>query len=552
MPSHSGYVELYIGVPFDPRYEHTALFKTPAEQRAYFLDRRNRGIENCSYLRKEQQIIVYMNVEDMEDLDISYCGMINDQQKWRYYFITNKEYIADDRTRLTLELDVMQTYQFDWELPACFIERSHVVDDTPGHNLLDEGLEVGEYLTTVHHSLPDLADPDNWCILIQSTIGLNPTDSYWLNTVRGHALNNAYTGVGVYAYNFKGTIHPDDSTTFISILNGHLSALEAEGKLDGVINMWMYPKSMVLCEPDEFGNSTFPNLGGKVYGTQKQKIVRTARSTLDGYTPRNNKLWCYPYSFIYVHNNAGESAVYHYEKFSSQIIEFEYQGAITPDSPVKIYPLNYRGMGADYESGLTLQGYPTCAWNSDLYKIWLAQNQHTQALTMQSANIQAAVGAGQALIGAVTLNGGSAAAGVQTMYSAYEKAAGLVAQRKDMDIQPPQSKGNYNTSVNASAGCMTFTLADMCIDRYHAAMIDEFFDMYGYKINRVQVPNLKVRKHWNYIKTVGCVVKGGIDAKDRRRIADIFDRGITIWHDPRNMYAYTTLRNENTQQYPAE
>ena len=38
--------------------------------------------------------------------------------------------------------------------------------------------------------------------------------------------------------------------------------------------------------------------------------------TLDGYAPRNNKLLSYPYNFLYVTNNQGNSAIYRWEFFN--------------------------------------------------------------------------------------------------------------------------------------------------------------------------------------------------------------------------------------------
>ena len=47
-------------------------------------------------------------------------------------------------------------------------------------------------------------------------------------------------------------------------------------------------------------------------------------STLDGYTPKNKKLLTFPYCFLLVSNNNGNSNVYHYEKFTSSNCQVTY------------------------------------------------------------------------------------------------------------------------------------------------------------------------------------------------------------------------------------
>lgn len=42
----------------------------------------------------------------------------------------------------------------------------------------------------------------------------------------------------------------------------------------------------------------------------------------------------------------------------------------------------------------------------------------------------------------------------------------------------------------------------MSIKQEYARVIDNFFNMYGYKVNDVKIPNITGRLNWNYVKTV--------------------------------------------------
>ena len=69
-------------------------------------------------------------------------------------------------------------------------------------------------------------------------------------------------------------------------------------------------------------------------------------------------------------------------------------------------------------------------------------------------------------------------------------------------------------------------------------MIDQYFDMFGYKVNTVKSPNVKSRKNWNYLKTINCNFTGNIPEKDMEKIKLIFDNGVTLWHNKDTMYDY--------------
>lgn len=532
-------LELYGGVPFDPRYEHTALHSSLTAQRTYFGTVRKFTLEEYSYLRKERSVKVSFNVETLEEMDISYCGMYNGK-KWRYFFITRKEYVSDNVTRLIVELDVLQTYQFDWQIPRCFVEREHVADDTIGANLVEEGLELGDYVSSLNNDISGISNTADWCIMVQASVVLDGEVAFGEHAV-GELQHGVFSGYILY------TVPAD--TAGVQRLTSVLNELDTLGKSDAVASMWMYPKMLVYANWDD---TPADKRLWKVQGSNRPGMIRgAARTTLDGYTPRNKKLYTYPYSFLYCSNNMGDTAIFKFEYSDGDGIEFKLYPTLTNDAALKIVPLNYRGFAVDAESGLTLTSYPTCAWTQDAYKIWLAQNANQQAFTIQSANVQGALGAGEALLGAgqaiITLGqeSESLTSGISRMYSAYQQVHGLMAQRKDKDVQPPQAKGAQSVSANVAMNKHTFTFSDMSVSAYYAKMIDEYFDMYGYRVNRVKTPNITSRNMWNYIKTVGCIVLGDIDAADRRRIGEIFDKGVTFWHSAVQMYRYD-LAAQNT------
>lgn len=517
---------LHKGVPLDSRYEHTLKWSSRADQLNYLEGKIYARYSDFTYLRKDSSVKVPVNLETLENNDVNYVSMLNDAQ-YRFYFITSKEYISEDVTRLVLDLDVMQTYQFDWEIPRCFVEREHVSNDAVGANLLDEGLELGEYVAV---GGADASDMEELAIVVQSSVTLkNPMGE----PVQGAMINGVYHGLRM----FCRTANELGAT----VLNAAISSLSTQGKADGIASIFMYPKALIHADWANEGDEVMLDVIGM---SQLTKTISNP-GTLDGYTPRNRKLLSYPYCFLYAHNNAGENAVYQYERFSGSP-SFAIAGSCSQDGIVRMVPKNYRGMVVDNESGISMTGYPACSWSQDAYKIWLAQNASSQALSIHGGEWTQGMGVANGVIGVVgsllskDIGGAisSVTGAVEQYHSGYMQIQSVMAARSDRSVQPPQARGTQSPSTNIGLKIQSFTFQNMTIRKQFAQRLDQFFDMYGYLVNEVKVPNITGRAVWNYVKTIGCVVLGGFDASDRRKVAAILDKGITFWHAPESMYRY--------------
>ena len=59
-----------------------------------------------------------------------------------------------------------------------------------------------------------------------------------------------------------------------------------------------------------------------------------------------------------------------------------------------------------------------------------------------------------------------------------------------------------------------------------------------------QVPKLKVRSNWTFIKTSGCAIKpNNIPTQFEDAINQIFDNGITFWNNTTNFMDYGDFSN---------
>lgn len=542
MSAPQSIINICSGVRLDNRYEHSIYFADATAQQEYFAGKVVKTFPAYSYLRKSWPLQVQATMEEARSW--SYLYFRNGSGKVYYYFINQIEYKNDNMVELTLELDVIQTYLFDFEMLDCFVERQHTETDEMGEHTLDEGLDVGELRETGAENWTGL---NEMCVLVLASINPNYTDTEKPVQAMGGVYDNVFSGLSVWAVESKD----------FGTLSGKLDTLSNVGFIDGIIAMWMYPKDcVVLGGENEWGdNVLFKVVKGCTYSYEKFTYSQ-AVDVVGGIQPKNKKLLCYPYRFLYATNNQGGSAVYRFEKFTDPSKPvFRVKGSISPDATVKMYPDSYNGVsyvwkeGGDtkgwdidgnYDRGLTLGNYPSCAWDADVYKLWLAQNQNQHQLAMTHSG-QAILGGAIGLVaGLATGNVASAVGGAGMAIAGARQIETLMAQKADMSIQPPQSRGAFSSNVNMVAKAHTFTFYTKGIDYEHAKAIDDYFTMYGYKLNQVQKPNLCARPAFTYIKTVGCNISSRMGqpisrpgpqfcTEDRIKITSIFDHGITFW-----------------------
>lgn len=525
MSTPQSIINICSGVRLDNRYEHTIYFASDSAQQEYFAGKVVKTFPAYSYLRKSWPLQVEATMEQAKTW--SYLYFRNGSGKIYYYFINNVEYKNDHMVELTLELDVVQTYleEIREGLLPCFVERQHTETDGFGEHTLDEGLETGELMDL---SSVDVDSMMNLCILVLATINPNYTDTVKPVDALGYMYNNVFSGLTVWAVNASQW----------NELTGKLDSLSGAGFLDGIVSMWMYPKDLVTLGGESSWNDG--ELFKVVAGCAGKTVNLPGGYARPDRQPVNNKLNGYPYNFLYVTNNQGTASAFRYERFSDPTsIKFSISGVVSPDASAKMYPLNYNGLVINYEQGMSMGGYPSCAWDADVYKLWLAQNQNQNQHAMTTAGLTIAGGIVAGGVSALTGNLMGAAGGIATAIHGGQQIGALMAQHRDMAVQPPQSRGSYSSSVNVSAGKHTFTLIHKGVSLEQLDRLDAYMTMYGYKLNTVRKPNLCARPAFTYIKTVGSAITANLCTEDLIKITSIFDQGVTFWVNGDKIADYT-------------
>lgn len=499
-------IKILHNVPLENTYDHTLYFASASAQYTYFASKVYKNCTNYTYQRVNKG---RMRIEGKADLYYN-CNYLmfqntNFGNKWFYAFINSVEYVNNETTEITFEIDVIQTWYFDAHVEECFIERNHSRSDAIGDNIVPETLNCGEY---VFNSYGDIVTGMNdMCVIIAI---VDTTDQSF-----GQLYDGIYGGAKLFVYD------SDDVSTINSKVDEYLQ------KPDAILSMYMCPKMIVGNIP----TSHIIPYGGSGFVTEVTKSSANKNMKLDGYKPKNGKMYTYPYNFYHVDNGSGQELTLRYEYFDNLAPKVRINGTITQPVAMTLRPMNYKGSGNDTLNTevIQLNNYPLCSWNMDAYQAWVAQN---------------AIPIGYGVINNV------ASAGVASNYSAHPEGTmasgaigtvtGILSDWYKASIQADMCKGSFNNGgVNTAISKQKFFGGRCSVNRHMAKIIDDYFTMYGYAIKAVGRINTDARPHWNYIKTVGCCLSGSIPTDDSKKIISIYDRGITFWKNANEVGNYS-------------
>lgn len=518
-PIPDGEVNILRGVPLDADYKNTLYFASASAQSSYFASKAKYTYSSMMYIRETGRIRVPIAADSI--FDCNYLMYRNAQyvNKWFYAFIKQVYYVNDNCAEIDFEIDVLQTWFFNIDIKPSFIERQHTVTDDIGDNVVTENLDIGEY------EILNVTASDRfstWDIVMLSTFD----PATWQSSGGGlsggvyTALNR--TVIGAVSISLTGQTptasFTTDPRTFIAdLINNH------SDKIDGVVSIFMTPHTLE-------GSQGLPFAVSKPTATTP---------LLGSYVPRNKKLYTAPFTTLYVTNGDGAGKMYRFEDFAGALTaDFKIYTDRAPNQSVIAVPVAYKtptysqsdNNALNFSESLVMSGFPECAWTSDIYKAYVAQNKASLTLSTIVASSQAIAGT----VTAVASGGVGAVAGAAGVISGIAKVGSIVTDLLDKARLAPQVHGSPTGTSFFTVGDKTFRGYTLSPKAEYVQILDNYFDMFGYAIHRVQTPNLSARPHWTYIKTANvCILAktDGLPASDLAKICSIFDNGITYWRN---------------------
>lgn len=573
----TGVIQLFKGIALDNRYMHTIYFATEALQDTWFTNKYNTGIVSTpktafgftaqSYTRASRQS-VKIKINNEEILGVTYMRFKNRSGMWYYAFVNYTEYVNENTTLVTYEIDVMQTWFIQrGSLNPCMVLREHVSDDDFGKHLEAEPVGSDVY-DQENINCPEMVaafagnnEYPRYAIVVQTTADAKDpsasgyaasdpvvhgiyTPTWWTYQV----LNGDYTTGGVMElYNTLTDLLGDWQT--------------GENKTE-VTSIIQFP-SYFIYHPSGIYNIQHPN-------------------NLNGYVPQNKKLYCYPYSYLLVSTNDGNTAQYRWEYFSGDVtdgrnIGFHLEANELGMGCIALYPSLYNEVLNNFDAKLVMDNFPKCAFAYDAYQAWLASGGKTKieyetyvaeqrgayakesiygnmAMDIIDSGINAigdatriatAESSGDVMRGAVGVFRDASHVG-RSIMNADIQARGVdltldEAQHKkeftfrDAKYAPNTVVGTQSPTIAAGYNHLEFKFYNVHVRKEELVKLDDFMTVYGYSVNKVDTPQIHNRPYWNFIQTRGCNISGEIPASSLAAINKIFDGGIFFWNNGDNI-----------------
>lgn len=555
-------VKVLNNIPLDASQENTIWFNTRMEQYTYFADpsRVKFTYDKQSYQRADRGYIrVYQNADNLYDCNYLMFQNLSYGERWFYAFIEGIEYINDNVTEIKYTIDDMQTWFMGETLTIepCFVEREHPLTDNIGEHLVDEPIGIGDYV---------LADVNG---VTHTPFGGVPGGTEWLDnwSIVVAKSSNPFPDVTIADLSFFGAV--PQQCEFRCFKMNNLNDILAAGdfiKTYGVLNnserilsIFLFPNDLI---PDYVYNGNGRGYGVPTHGEYVAvRVPFNTSNIFSNYTVRNNKLFTHPYCFLNVENGQGSSVQFKWERFGFDLngnAVFRVNGSLSTNPSMTLYANDYCGFEFNTNEKLVITNFPRVAYCASDFVPKMVQAVTQVALTAIGGAIGGAAGAAiSGSSGALTKTTTRTVSDVKrskpknssgrmTTYQSreltdtktttsereYENESKLGNAMKAVAATtiPHVSNNAVGDSNNAlNVGDFDFTFQCLRITDEYAAIIDDFFDMYGYATNRVKVPNMNTRPHWNYVKTTNFNLHGYIPSDAIENIQKIFNAGITIW-----------------------
>ncbi len=552
--------EVYLikDIKATPNYSDTIYFADKNAQASYFSNgtKRVATLTAQSYQRHTRGWLkVRLPIGTVAQANYMMFKNTSFENKWFYAFITDWEYVNNNTTLISFMIDDIQTWFFDCQLGDCLVEREHVTNDAIGLNRVPEPIGSDRTIMTERWECSNM---DSYDVIIQASTKNRSgefEDTYYQQ--------GQFNGLAIWRAECNDESHARIIANALDSMVGDGSYSEDATNQQQVVSLIMFPSV--------YGRNV--EVGGKTVPYSTNEGFATPRTTVDGYTPRNKKLLTAPFKQLLLTNGIGANETLDYDDFVGvngfkQTPAFFIVGSANGQGQMMCVPYNYKGVEYNFDFKITINEFPQCGYTLDSYRAWLAGGgdikQQVTALKAVGNGIFGIAGMAQ---GVNSEYGKQWLSNYDYRYKEYSSPvaqnyadkntrwsdataesgvlsgvggllSGILGAYTDYKTTEYDAHAQANIPVGMTAGNamiglrkLNFRCYDVDINQQDARIIDEFFDKYGYAINKLKVPNISARRHWNYVKTKECEIFGNIPASIKASIISIFNSGITFWRN---------------------
>jgi hypothetical protein len=508
---------------------------------------------NYSFIRNSRNKL-FVGFSYNECLQANYIAFQNPDYSNKWFFAWIDDVIFKGSTNgceITFTIDSWTTWFEKVTTKPCFIVREHVNDDTIGINTIPENLDVGE--VRENDSLIYEGLGSQFYLAIETSYLPDEGSTNDVNPLSNEGLS--FSGVTQYNGNFFGNkvvIFPTTGSGYFANINRFLYRINWDGHIGDIRNMYIVPKKLI---PDnlityKIAYYKIPTQEANEFrwgeiSPSDYPIIDTIQIqnyySFDDYTPKNNKLYCYPTNYLYVTNNIGAFNIFKYEDFYFDnpedigIIVFNLMLALQIGVSGRLVPQNYKKIEDNLDESLPLAKYPTCSWSGDTFVNWLTQQGVNEITNFVGSVAGDYIGMKATSMGDVEEGKASV-----PFLSSATMGKQIIGHLRESVLQPQIQGGQNTADVTWGTQNNTFKFIHMRAKKEYLEIIDDYFTRYGYQTNKTKLPNITGRTYWNYIE-IGSTEEigyGEVPSKHMQIINNACRKGVTIWHNHENMGNY--------------
>lgn len=519
-------------VPWDTSYRHV-YYEGMMDKSLILSSFMTLRTDNYTYIREDTDIRVPYNADSI--YGINFCMYQNDDM-WFCSFVNSITYVNNGTSLLHLQEDIWHTWGGLMVWKTCFVAREHAMQDELGQwrcaepaielenqviESVNFGEAFGETIILGVNAVPHLKNGGNDYFNQHTEDDFDGSDA-----VAGGYYGSIFSGLKYYGFTRSDA---GDLTRFLENLN-------MCGAADSVGAMFMMPSLMVSV------SGRHEVVGGMPF----VEATISAPQVLGGnYSPRNKKCLTYPYAYTAFTDYTGGTMDVKYEDCNSWgEITYRLMQGVDPSSIMYVILSDYQGNSVDENTLFPLGQNTQCSWVYDTFANWSAQNSSSLNAKANANNITVLTGvamfaAGLGLtasgVGAeigipAIATGASALSGISTAVSGAVANEQMYADIEAQSKHPNHIVGGSGSSALQGVDRNYGGFVRVALQLESARRLDWFFDVYGYQMDQVRLPNVTSRPSWNYLKTVGACMGGNIPADRLAVMNQSLDAGMTFWH----------------------
>lgn len=537
-----------LRVPLRIDDENQMYFANQTAQNNYFQSVIWKSLPSQTYQREN----AYFRVDDDYDAIVTNCNYLRYRNaitgnKWFYAYITEFEYKNPNTTFVHFKIDAYQTYMFDITWKDCYIEREHVKDDSMGAHYLKEDFNIPRSIIKSSKINIPYSYEDNGSIQLVPVLMLSqqPTTKDKYSTLLNGEINNTIYWIPdnvqnpSWEYNIKSVMQS------MSALIVYLSNNENAETIDSIVGSFSVPRFAL------FGVDTVPLHSGEISLGQ---TIRTPMELTSVYTkantqkaallidkpdfnfqPKNNKIYTSQFFSVSITNMQGIDAEYKTEfldytdALENWGLNYVLQAAVSPESCIYLYVDPDVSSNGKYQNtgipfAIPLDNFPVPAITGDYYNAWLSGHAATSRNTLAISMLSGVVG--------MAATAGGNPAGMALMGGSVISIANTLSAVEDASNRADPLKIESTNTARYACGRAKYMLTYRYIGDEDAKAVDNYFTMFGYKVNELKVPEFGTRQYYNYYKMPVCNITGNIPQTALDEIRAKFQRGITLWNTP--------------------